>query len=114
MKYYNEDKMKDTRIALEEEVLKWPRVSTKEMMGCLSYFYGSKFFAFLVTKGIVITKLSEEDRNSLSKRVKVEPFEMSGRTVKTWVRVTLTKPEDLKAIIPFVKKSYEMASNSGK
>ncbi|HEX9430089.1 MAG TPA: hypothetical protein VF944_06890 [Candidatus Bathyarchaeia archaeon] len=50
----------------------------------------------------------------MSKRVKVEPFEMSGRTVKTWVRVALTKPEDLKAIIPFVKKSYEMASNSGK
>ena len=106
--------MNEIRSALEERILEWPGVSNREMMGCLCYFYGSKFFAFLVTKGIVITKLSDEDRTRLSKLVKAGPFDMAGKTVKTWIRIAINKPEDLKAVLPFVKKSYEVASQSNK
>lgn len=108
MKYYDEVQMKEIRSALEDKVLQWPGVSAKEMMGCLCYFYRRKFFAFLITRGIVITKLSEEDRSKLSKLVKVEAFEMAGRTAKTWARIALNKPQDLKEIVPFIKKSYEV------
>ena len=107
MKYYDEEQMADIREALERQILGWPEVTTKEMMGCLSYFRAKKFFAFLVTNGIVITKLSDDDRKKLAKQVKSEAFEMAGKTVKTWIRIQLRKPADLQMILPFVKKSYE-------
>ncbi len=112
MKYYDEKRMAAIRETLERQILKWPGVTVKEMMGCLCYFYAKKFFAFLVTNGIVITKLSENDRKKLVKQVKSEAFEMAGKTVKTWLRIALRKPEDLPTILPFMKKSYEAASSA--
>lgn len=109
MKYYDEKKMREIREVLEGEVLKWPGVSTKEMMGCLCYFYRKKFFAFLVTKGIVITKLPEGNRIELSKKADTEPFEMSGRVAKSWIRVAVRTPSDVDLVLPSLKKSYEAA-----
>lgn len=109
MKFYDEEKMKEIRKELEAKVLRWSGVTVKEMMGCLCYFYEKKFFAFLVTNGIVITKLSEDDRKKLAAQVKSEAFEMAGKKVKTWIRIHLRKPKDLHMVVPFVKKSYEAA-----
>ncbi len=81
-------------------------------MGCLCYFRGKRFFAFLVTNGIVITKLSEEDRTELSKRPNTEPFKMAGKTAKSWIRIALTHPNDLRPILPHVRKSYLAASDA--
>ncbi len=111
MKFYEEEQMYEVREALEREILRWPEVSMREMMGCLTYFRGKKFFALLVTKGIVITRLSEDDRTRLSK-MGGEVFKMAGKTVKTWTRMKLGKPKDLKDILPYVKKSYEAAGAS--
>lgn len=111
MKFYDEIQTGEIRKALEKEILKWPGVTSKEMMGCLCYFYDKKFFAFLVTKGLVLTKLSEEDKAKLSKQTKLKPFEMSGKKVSTWVTVALGSPGDLQPVLPFVKKSYEAASS---
>lgn len=110
MKYCDEEQTGEIRKALEKEILRWPSVTSRQMMGCLCYFYGKKFFAFLVTKGIVITKLTEGDRTKLLEHITGEAFEMAGRTAKTWIRVPLEKPEDVKRIMPFVKKSYQEAS----
>lgn len=112
MKYYDEEQTGAFRKGLEDKILRWPGVTSREMMGCLCYFYGKKFFAFLVTKGIVITKLPEDDRMKLFKQMGGGVFEMAGRKAKTWVRVPLKNPGDLKMILPFVKKSYEAASRS--
>lgn len=60
-------------------------------MGCLTYFRGKRFFAFLVTRGIVITRLSEDDRARLSK-MGGEVFKMAGKTVRTWIRMKVRKP----------------------
>lgn len=111
MKFYDEKVMAGIREALEDEVLRWPGVTTREMMGCLCYFRGKKFFAFLVTKGIVITKLPEDARAKL-KQAGGEAFEMGGKKVKTWVRAPLKKPMGVRQILPFVKKSYEVASGA--
>ncbi len=110
MKYYDEEQMRDVRKALEANVLEWPGVIRKEMMGCLCYFRGKKFFAFLVTNGIVITKLGKEDRSKLSERPDSKPFEMSGRTAASWIQLSLKKPKDLRILLPYIKKSYEAAS----
>ena len=54
MKYFDKEKMGQIRDELEKEILHWPRVSSREMMGCLCYLHGKKMIAFLVTDGIVI------------------------------------------------------------
>lgn len=110
MKYYDESRMRDIRKALEANVLRWPNVESKEMMGCLCYFRGKKFFAFLVTNGIVITKLAKEDRSKLSERPGSKPFEMAGRTASSWVQLPLKKPGDLGPLLPYIRRSYEAAS----
>ena len=60
-----------------------------------------------MTGAIVLTKLSEEDRKKVPAQTSTKTFEMSGRTAKTWIRVELQKPGDLKPILPYVRKSYE-------
>ncbi len=111
MKYYDEARMRDIRRMLAAEILKWPGAESKEMMGCLCYFRGKKFFAFLITNGLVNTKLGRADRSKLSERGDAKPFEMSGRTASTWIQLALTKPTDLRALLPYIRKSYETASD---
>ncbi len=110
LKFYKERETGPIREMLEKEVIQWPGVTVRPMMGCLCYFRGKRFFAFLVTNGIVITKLSEEDRAELSKRPNTEPFKMAGKTAKSWVRIDLKHPSDLRPILPYVRKSYLAAS----
>jgi len=107
MKFYDEAKMRAVRAALEAAMRTWPGVAPKEMMGCLVYFRGKRFFAFLVTGGIVVTKLPEADRAALAARPGAKPFEMSGRTAAKWIQVPVRKPADLKPLLPFVRTSYE-------
>lgn len=109
MKYYDEEKMRDARETLEAKIMNWPGVACKEMMGCLCYFRGKKFFAFLITNEIVITKLAKDDRTKLSERVASKPFAMAGRTASTWIQVPLMQPGDLQRVLPYVRKSYEAA-----
>ena len=110
MKYYDEEKMKEVRKRLEAVILKWPGVASKQMMGCQCYFRGQKFFAFLITKGIVITKLDGEDRSKLLERPGSKLFTMAGKTSSNWIRLPLREPGDLAPILPYVEKSYKVAS----
>jgi hypothetical protein len=107
LKFYRDATMRASREALEATVLAWPGVARKEMMGCLVYFRGKRFFAFLVTGGLVITKLPGADRAVLAKRRGAKPFAMSGRMSSKWVQLPLAKPADLKPLLPYVKKSYK-------
>lgn len=76
MKYYSEAETKDLRFALEKEILSWPQVSTKKMFGCPCYKVRGSLFAFLVTKGIVITHLEQIDREELSGKYKTSFFKL--------------------------------------
>lgn len=107
MKYYDEASMKEVREALEASVMQWPGVRSKGMMGCLVYFRDRKFFAFLVTNGLVITKLTQEEREELSRKVTAKPFEMAGRTSSNWAQVPARTPGDLQPVLFYVRKSYE-------
>jgi hypothetical protein len=62
MKYYDTEKMRQIRDELEKEILNWPGVTSREMMGCLCYLHGKNMLAFLVTDGIAISKLSEQEQ----------------------------------------------------
>ncbi len=108
MKYYDEKQMDGIRRTLENELLKWPGVTSREMMGCLCYFRENKFFAWLVTNGIVLTKLPAKEKAVLSKQVGGKPFEMGGKPSRLW-EFPLKDQTSVKTLLPFVKKSYEAA-----
>lgn len=111
MKYFDEETMAETRKTFEAEVLKWKGVVSKPMMGCLCYFYNRKFICFLVTKGVVIMKLSERDQTTLKDKFGGKPFEMAGQAGRLWV-TPLKRPEDVKSIIPFIMKRYKDISTA--
>ena len=110
MQYYSEQRTKNLRLALEGEILDWPKVKTKKMFGCPAYQAEGKLFVFLVTNGIVITKLSEAELEALSSQVERIPFQAGKRTMKSWARISIMEPEnELDRIVSFVRKSYESA-----
>ena len=111
MKYYDEEQMGKVRQKLEAKLLLWKNVTARMMMGSPTFFYGRSFFAFLVTKGIVITKLSEVERAKLPKNVR--SFAMNGaRMPKNWIMIPLEKPEDIQRALPYVKQSYGALSKA--
>lgn len=113
-KFYDEEPMKEIRKTLEKEVLAWPGVTSRVMMGVLCYFYGRKFFAFLMPKNIVITKLPENEKKELAVRGGITAFEMFGKPVrsKTWVKVPLEDRSRVKMILPYLKKSYDASKST--
>ncbi len=113
MKYFDTEKMGQSRDELEREILQWPGVSTREMMGCLCYLHGKNMIAFLVTDGIVISKLSEQEQKDLSKLNKKVSFKMAGNSFRKPVWELKTR-DNLRATLPFLKKSYQAAPRSKK
>jgi predicted DNA-binding protein (MmcQ/YjbR family) len=106
MKYYDEEKMQKIRSRIEKEVLEWPDVNTKKMFGCPCYKHGDKLFAFLVTYGLVLTKVSEQERMKLSREFMIKPFKAVTRTMRNWPQIPLDETSDFKRIMPFIRNSY--------
>ena len=111
MKYYIEEEMQEIRTAFEDEILCWLNVTTKKMFGCPCYQVNNKLFSFLVTGGVVLTKLSESDRESLNSIYKTTPFQAGKKTVNNWPQITINNKSELAKIITFVEKSYNAAMN---
>jgi len=109
MQYYNEEKMQRLRLKIEKTVLSWPNVTTKKMYGCPCYKYKDKLFAFLVTDGVVPTKVSEQKKLTLSKEFLIQPFKAATRTMKNWPQIPVNETSDLEKIIPFIKNSYNQS-----
>src|SRR5690348_12976776 len=112
MKYFDEETMGEIRRELEKEILRWHGVFSREMMGCLCYIHGKSMLAFLVTDGIVISKLSEQEEKDLSKLNKRAAFKMGGKTMRKPVWELKTR-DNLGTILPFLKKSYEATDKPG-
>ena len=62
--------------------------------------------AFLVTDGIVISKLTEQEQKDLSKVSRQMSFKMGGKTMRKPVWALKTR-DNLRTILPFLKKSYQ-------
>jgi TfoX/Sxy family transcriptional regulator of competence genes len=113
LKWYIEEETKELREAFEKEISQWPQVDYKKLFGCPCYLANGKMFAGLVTKGIIITKLSDKEKEELKKLKKTKPFKAGKKTIKSWVNIDLD-PNELNDIIPYIKKSYDRAIESGK
>ena len=108
MKWYIEEETKELREAFEKEILKLPKVDYKKMFGCPCYLANGKMFAGMVTKGIVITKLTSLETEELKKLREIKPFVAGNKIIRSWVAVEID-PKDIKEIMPYVKISYNRA-----
>jgi predicted DNA-binding protein (MmcQ/YjbR family) len=109
MQYYDEEKMRTLRLTIEREILSWPEVSTKKMYGCPCYKHRDKLFAFLVTDGVVLIKMSEQDKAILSKEFEIKPFQAGEKRIMyRWPQIRVKDSSDLEKILPFIKKSYTL------
>jgi hypothetical protein len=109
MKLYSEEEGADLRRPFEKHVLAWPEVTTKKMFGCPGYQAAGNLFAFLVTRGLVLTKLSPEGQTALKAQHATEPFGTGDRVVKKWVVALADGATDWEGLLSFVKESYETA-----
>ena len=113
MKYYSEEDTRDLRLALETEILGWSDVTTKKMFGCPCYQAEGRLFAFMVTKGLVLTQLKQADTEKLSSLYETSFFKSGKRIVKKWLRIPLKDRGDIEELMTFVRKSYEEALLEG-
>jgi predicted DNA-binding protein (MmcQ/YjbR family) len=109
MQYYSEEKMHTLREQLEKEVLRWPDVHTKKMYGCPCYKHGEKLFAFLVIDGVVLIKMTEQDKMKATKDFEVKPFQAGAKRIMyRWPQIRVQTTVELEKILPFIKKSYSL------
>lgn len=99
----------ETRAVFEATVLRWPEVSTRKMFGSPAYLANGKLFAFFVSDALVITKLSEAERDELAGDYPVEPFQTGSRIIRSWVRAPVVDESDLDHLLPYITASYEVA-----
>jgi len=95
MKYYSEEETKDLRLAFEDKILRWAKVTKTKMFGCPCYQVKGKLFVFLVTKGIVITQLQTADRIELSNQQQTTFFQAGKKTIKNWLKLPIENREEL-------------------
>ncbi len=105
MDTYSEEAMHAIRISLEREIFRWPGVTTKAIFGLPGYIVNGRVFALLVTGGIILTKLTETDREEVAKHFRTVPVTGHGGIVAAWVQVLLPEKGGLSPILPLVKKS---------
>ncbi len=63
----------------------------------------------MVTGGIILTRLSEEEKARLLKDSRAGHFEGHGRTMKNWILISLPDPSEIEGYLPYIKSSYEVA-----
>jgi hypothetical protein len=108
MRLYTAERTDPLREALEADVLLFPDVEGRKMMGCPCYMARGKMFAFLVDDAVVVTRLDRTDRERLEAEHGAGPFTHGPRVMSGWARVPMGR-EDLAGILPYVKRSYEAA-----
>ncbi len=109
MKLYHEERMEPIKEAFEADVLLFPEVNARKMMGCPCYMAGNKMFATIMDDAIVITKLDDADRERLEADFGAGPFTHGTKVMGRWSKVPIEGEGDLAPLLPYVKRSYEAA-----
>lgn len=105
--YFLEERDGWIRDAVTKAVGNWPGVTMKPMMGCACFWAEGTMFATVANGCLVFTKLSDEEK----RRVGGEPFFTgAGRApIRKWVQVRVGEPDEVEALAPMLKASYERA-----
>lgn len=109
MTFFDREKGVALKTAFDDLVLGWPNATATTMFGCPSYQADGTLFAVLVTDGVVLTRLHSDHRDKVEQAFDTGPFQAGDRTVTKWVQVTIEHMNDLDALAPHVKASYESA-----
>jgi TfoX/Sxy family transcriptional regulator of competence genes len=109
MPYYIESLDHALRERFEEIVLGWPGVKKKMMFGCPSYRAGGTLFAIIVTDGIILTRLDEEQKSALISAGSADYFSGQGRVMKKWVVISIGDLSSIDRYLPFITASYKAA-----
>ncbi|WP_254542858.1 hypothetical protein [Halomarina pelagica] len=107
--YFDERAKGPLRDAVERTVLPWPGVERAVTFDCPSYYVDGEPFALVSNRGIVLTRLSTEEREHLRVRHPVASFEVHGRRVEDWVTVPVGAA-DAYALRPYLRMSYDRTS----
>jgi hypothetical protein len=73
---------------------------------------GKTLFAILVTGGIILTRLSEDEKRELLKDPRAGFFEGHGRVMKKWIVINLPTPSELEHFLPYLRSSYKATEKS--
>ncbi|TFG19260.1 MAG: hypothetical protein EU530_06675 [Promethearchaeota archaeon] len=101
--------MESLRIVFEKEILTWKNAEQKKMFGCPCVKVNGKLFAFLVTNGIVITRLLETQKNEVIEKFHAIPYKTQTRTMNKWVQISYRNHSDFPLILPYLQISYKNA-----
>lgn len=107
MKNNYDEETYNIRLELEKTVLDWPDIIPKKMFGHHCYQSNRKLFAFIEPNSIVITKLSQSERENIPKKYETAYYQTENRNIKHWIRFPIENLDDINNIIPYMKKSYE-------
>jgi hypothetical protein len=107
-KYFSEDVGGASRDAVEEVVLGWPEVTAGKMFGCPSYRAAGTLFVFVTDEGVVLTKLSEDERARADEELDAEVFVGHQGDIDKW-RVVKMDGADASPLAPFLRMAYERA-----
>jgi len=110
MPYYDKDTMEERKAAFDSAVSGWPGVSEKPMFGSPGYSAFGRMFCFLVTDGIVTTKLPEDVRKDALVGEKCTVFTGHNKKIRNWLVFPYNSSDDLDSALPYVRKSYEAAT----
>lgn len=109
MTRYDAERMQEIKMVLDRALLPHPGVTARQMFGVPAWLAGGKVFVLLVTGGVVITRLDEDDRQEMSARFATLPFVGHGSVVRRWVQVVISGPEDIDPLLVWIEKSYRAA-----
>lgn len=109
MPYYVESEAHQLREKFEEIVLGWPGVSKKLIFGSPSYVAGGTIFAMLVTGGIILTRLDDDQKSALLSGGVADYFTGHGRVMKKWIVIPVKDPSSIERYLPYITASYHAA-----
>lgn len=105
------DKTKQQEIesALDELVLGWRHVASGSMFGSRSYRAKGVLFAMVGGKGLILTKLGDEQRQTAAEQNNAHAFVGRNKTVPAWTEFALEDGAGLAALAPLVRDAYQNA-----
>lgn len=113
METYDPAEGEATRFAVESVVDDWAAVTSRRLFGYPAFYAGGTIFALVGNDGLALTRLPEDDRERLAETHDVGPFEAGGQTIGKWIYVPVG-PEDVDALVPFLRASYQGAHSESR
>jgi hypothetical protein len=99
----------EIQAALDGLVLGWPDVSTSKMFGSPAYRARGVLFAMIGGKGLILTKLQPEQRESAAAEHDAHPFVGRGKEVPAWIEFSVDHAAGVAALESTIRDAYENA-----